>query len=143
MKGRNIVGVDTCRLKNGSFFNAKLVLLVGNHSFMTFKSTHFCDHTKSLFSNLNIMRRKQFWNSNQRVSIFSPIWTPTPNISTGFGILMVVPCCTDLLTLLPTYCFKYFVDIFVPDKHCQEIYGQNNLCKNISGYLPLPKVLVF
>ena len=116
---------------------------MGNHSFMTFKSTLFCDHTKSLFSNLNIMRRKQFWNSNQRVSIFSPIWTPTPNISTGFGILMVVPCCTDLLTLLPTYCFKYFVDIFVPDKHCQKIYGQNNLCKNISGYLPLQKVLGF
>ena len=87
---------------------------MGNHSFMTFKSTLFCDHTKSLFSNLNIMRRKQFWNSNQRVSIFSPIWTPTPNISTGFGILMVVPCCTDLLTLLPTYCFNYFVDNFVP-----------------------------
>ena len=81
----------------------------------------FCDHTKSLFSNLNIMRRKQFWNSNQRVSIFSPIWTPTPNISTGFGILMVVPWCTNLLTLLPAYCFNYFVDTFVP---CQRKYGQ-------------------
>ena len=116
MNGINIVGVATCRLKNGSFFIAKLILLMGNLSLVVYDlQIHlFCDHTKSLFSNLNIMRRKQFWNSNQRVSIFSPIWTPTPNISTGFGILMVVPCCTDLLTLLPTYCFNYFVDNFVP-----------------------------